>query len=131
MPAARPSRFVAAFEVVLGNELDRRILLELRRAGREVRYEELRKVVREPSPQTFKYAVDRLAKHALLNRRLQPQGERFWTFFSPTRRGLTVADIFHSLASEGTLPADLKADVREDVRRVFSGDTGAPASAPA
>lgn len=111
----------AAFEEVMRQDLDRRILLELLRAEREVRYEELRKAVGETSNQTFKYAIDRLSRHALLARRLVPQGKRHASHLSPTSRGVTIATVLKSLGSDLAVPPDLPAEVLVTIRQVFLG----------
>ena len=114
-------RFVVAFEETLRNDLDRRILIKLLEADREVRYEELRKAVEEKSSQTFKYAIDRLMRHAAMNRRLEEQGDRYLTHFSPTPRGKQIALILVNLGQRGSLPPDIPIQVKKDVQRVFLG----------
>jgi DNA-binding HxlR family transcriptional regulator len=117
------ARFVAAFSSVLAHDLDRRALLCLLRASHELRYEELRRAAREPSPQLFKYAVDRLITHALVNRRLVPQGKRFQSHFSPSARGLAIARVLEGLVRSGRLPQRLPPEVLADVRLVLEGAT--------
>lgn len=114
-------RFAKAFGAVLGEELDRRILIQLHEAGREVRYEELRKAVGEPSSQTFKYAFDRLMRHALLDRRLEERGERYHSHLSPTARGRMIAQILVSLGKRGELPSEIPAEYRDGIQKVFLG----------
>src|SRR6266850_1796028 len=115
------ARFIAAFSSVLAHDLDRRALLTLLSSGRELRYEELRRAAGEPSPQLFNYAVDRLVTHALVNRRMVPQGKRFQSHFSPSARGLAIARILEGLVRSGRLPAKLPAEVLSDVRLVLAG----------
>ena len=124
------ARFVAAFSSVLAHDLDRCALLCLLRAERELRYEELRRAASEPSPQLFNYAIERLVAHALVNRRLVPQGKRFQSRISPSSRGLTIAKVFEDLVESGRLPRELPAETRDDIRFVLSG-RAAPAAAPA
>lgn len=124
------ARFIAAFSSVLAHDLDRRSLLCLLRAGRELRYEELRRAAGEPSPQLFNYAVDRLVTHGLVNRRLVPQGKRFQSHFSPSARGLAIARVLEGLVLSGRLPARLPKDVIADVRLVLSGGSPPTAAGP-
>ena len=119
--AAGPSQdFLVAFKVVLSHDLDRRILLELAGVERELRYEELRKAVHEDSKQTFQYAIHRLLDVVLLNRRLEPQGERYQSFLSPSPRAVLMAKILRSLGSKGRLPDSLPANVREQIQSYFA-----------
>lgn len=112
--------FLAAFKVVLTHDLDRRILLELSGVERELRYEELRRTVREDSKQTFQYAVARLLDAALLNRRLEDQGARYQSFLSPTPRALLISKILASLGSRGRLPDSLPSIVRAQIQSFFA-----------
>lgn len=117
--------FLEAFNAVLGHEIDRAILVELRRAGRELGHEELRRRVGSPHSQTFQYALDRMMDHALVGRRLEPWGERYRSHLSPTSRGTAVARVLDGLASRGAVPEDLLDEVGEELRRAFVG--GSPA----
>lgn len=116
------ARFGVAFEETLSHDLDRRILIKLLHADREVRYEELRKAVGEDSKQTFKYAVDRLMQRAVVGRRLEEQGERYQSYFSLTPRGKTIAVILLSLGERGSIPETVPVQVRKAVQGVFLGE---------
>lgn len=118
-------RFREAFKSVLGHELDRSLLVELLGAEREVRYEELRRSVGKPHSQVFQRSVDRLMDHALVQRRLEPQGERYESHLSLTSRGKQVAEVLEGLGNNGSLPRDLPEGLRADVQQAFLG--GAPA----
>lgn len=118
-------RFREAFESVLGHELDRSLLVELLEADREVRYEELRRRVGAPHSQTFQRAVDRLTDHALVQRRFQPQGERYESHLSLTSRGMQIAGVLEGLGNTGSLPRDLPEGLRADVQQAFLGDARA------
>lgn len=101
MSEARGSAFREALESSLGHPLDRRILLTLHDAERDVRYEELRRAVstadRKVSPQAFKLAVNRLSACAALNRRLEPLGEnKYASHLSLTKQGSMVADLLRT-----------------------------------
>src|SRR6266571_3236988 len=115
------ARFAAAFASVLAHDLDRRALLCLLAAARELRYEELRRAAAEDSHQLFNYSVERLVTHGLVNRRLIPQGKRFQSHFSPSARGLAVAQVLDGIVRAGKLPAKLPSDLLADVRRVLAG----------
>lgn len=112
--------FLAAFKVVLSHDLDRKILLELTDVDRELRYEELRRAVHEDSKQTFQYAITRLLDVVLLNRRLEPQGERYQSFLSPTPRAILISKVLLSLGSKGRLPETLPANLREQIQAYFA-----------
>ncbi len=125
------ARFARAFEAVLGNGLDRRALLALFKAGRELRYEELRRAIGEGSPQTFSYSVERLTHHALVRRRLEREGrqKRYKSYLSPSSRGEDVARILDTLGSQGRLPAHLPASTRRAVQMVFVGTSATQVAA--
>jgi len=125
------SRFARAFNEVLSYDLDRRLLLALRSAGQELRYEELRRRVAEPAPEAFSRAVERLSKAALVKRRLaRLEGQRrYGTWLSPSSRGLMVAAILDGLSSKGRIPTDLSEEVRTAVMEVFRGRTAQEAPA--
>lgn len=112
--------FVAAFRMVLTHDLDRRVLLELAGAQRELRYEELRKAVHEESKQLYQYAISRLMDGVLVNRRLVEAGERYQTHLSPTPRGILVFKILHSLGEKGQLPDKLPGQLREQIQSFFA-----------
>lgn len=115
--------FLDAFECILTQPLDRRLLLQLYIAKRELRYEELRKAAASPHKQSFSIALDRMLSHLLINRRYVPQGQKYQTFLSPTPRGRLVAKITHHLSVNGSLPDDLSPRVRKLTQRVFSGES--------
>jgi DNA-binding HxlR family transcriptional regulator len=125
------SRFARAFNDVLSHDLDRRLLLELRSAGRELRYEELRRRVGGPAPEAFSRAVERLSKAALVKRRLArlEAQRRYGSWLSPSSRGLVVAMILHGLSSSGTIPTSLSKEIRTAVLEVFRGRTATEAPA--
>lgn len=106
--------------MVLAHDTDRRMLLELAGAERELRYEELRKAVHEESKQLYEYAVNRLIEHVLVNRRLEEAGERYRSYLSPTARGMLVAKILRSLGRRGSLPDELPAKLQAQVRAFFA-----------
>jgi len=112
--------FVKALGSVMAHELDRRALLGLHAANREMRWEELRRTVGEKSPQLFAYAMERLMSNALVNRRLRPQGKRYKSILSTSGRGALIAAILESLSRSGRLPSELPEDVAEDVRAFFA-----------
>lgn len=114
--------FCDAFECVLTQPLDRRMLLTVYRSGRELRYEELRKSVGSPHKQSFADALDRLLSQILVIRRYVPKGQRYQTLVSPTPRGTVIAKITFHLSREGSLPDDLPPRLSDLVKRVFSGD---------
>lgn len=118
--AGTGQEFIAAFRMVLAHDTDRRMLLELAGAGREIRYEELRKAVHEDSKQLYQYAVDRLIDHVLINRRLEEAGERYRSYLSPTPRGMLVAKILRSLGRRGSLPEELPDQLQAQVREFFA-----------
>lgn len=47
----------------------------------------------------FQRALDRLTDHALVQRRLQPQGERYETQLTLTSRGSQVAEVLEGLGT--------------------------------
>ena len=110
-----------AFRGVVIHDLDRAILLELCSAGKEVRYEDMRRRVGESSPEAFSRAVERLSGHALVKRRLERlRGqERYGSWLSPSPRGTTIASVLEGLASTGRIPSTLPAEVREQVKAIF------------
>lgn len=114
-------RFIEAFSSVLAHDLDRRALLEMLHANREVRYAELRRATGERSAQLFDYAVERLIAHALVNRRLVYRGRRFQSHLSPSGRGLAIAKVLDGLVRTGRLPRNLPAEMLGDVRLVLLG----------
>lgn len=115
------SRFAFAFEKVLSKDLDRGILVSLHEAGKELRYEELRRVLGSPHPQKFQDSLDRLMRLACLARRLEPVKEYHRAYYRPTSRGHEIASIFIQLAQEGGFPTDLKPDHLNDAKRVLLG----------
>lgn len=117
------SGFAICFAKVLSKELDRGILVSLHEAKKELRYEELRRVLGSPHPQTFQDALDRLLQHACLARRLEPVNEYHRAYYRPTRRGYEIASVLIQLAQEGGFPEDLKPTCLEDVKRVLLGST--------
>ncbi len=125
-----PSSYLTeAFREVVARDLDRRMVLALWTAGRELRYEELRRRVGNPAPQAFGRAVERLSRHALINRRLQrlPRKRAFGSFLSPSPWGITVAKVLDELATKGRLPPGLDADVRVQVKAVFQTESATEA----
>lgn len=115
------SRFAIAFEKVLSKDLDRGILVSLHEAGKELRYEELRRVLGSPHPQTFQDALDRLMRLACVARRLEPVKEYHRAYYRPTSRGYEIASILIRLAQEGGFPEDLKPGHLDDAKRVLLG----------
>lgn len=115
--------FAEAFASVLSQELDRRMLVALCEAKREVRYEELRRTVNEESSEAFKRAFSRLQRHALINRRLIPQGENYESHLSPTVRGLYIASLLVEL-SRSTSDAKVPKEVAEEASAVLLGRKG-------
>lgn len=98
------------------------MLIALQEAGREVRYEELRRSVNSPPSQSFQYALDRLMDRALVNRRLEPWGtERYKTLLSPTPRGTKIARILEGLATHGQIPRDILDELGEELESAFRG----------
>lgn len=122
--------FAEAFASVLGHELDRRMLVALCEARREVRYEELRRTVNETSSQAFKRAFDRLQRHALISRRLVPQGEEnYESHLSPTVRGQYIASLLLEL-SHSTADAKVPREVAAQASAVLLGQKGAKEALP-
>jgi DNA-binding HxlR family transcriptional regulator len=113
------SRLSDSFERVLAHAEDRQVLGYLLKQEGEVRYEVLRRGIREDSPQMFKYCVDRLSKSALVNRRLVERGRRFESHLSLTRAGKEIAGALVSLSERGALPRDLPERDRVELRRTF------------
>lgn len=120
-------RFPQAFQATFANPIDRAILVSLHQVGREVRYEELRRLLGSPPPQTFQYALDRLMGRACVARRLQPHGKAHASFYSPTELGLKVARTWSAMA-EGQEPEGLRKDEREALRNVLLGHVNDAAS---
>jgi DNA-binding HxlR family transcriptional regulator len=117
--------FAEAFASVLRYELDRRMLVALCEAKREVRYEELRRTVNESSSEAFKRAFDRLQRHALISRRLIPQGEEnYESHLSPTVRGQYIASLLVKL-SHSTTDAKVPKEVAAQASAVLLGRKGA------
>lgn len=114
-------RLAQAFEDVLGRDLEKTILIILRQAKRPVRYEELRKAAGETSPETFKRAIERLARSATVARKLEPAGARYQSSLSPTPRGMIIADTLLGLGRNGKFPSGLPPRVAADLRAVFLG----------
>ena len=72
--------------------------------------------------QTFSLSIERLERHALVNRRLVPKGERYASYLSPSNRGSTIAGVWENLAKNSELPRDLPQNVALMMRRVFAGE---------
>ncbi len=108
-----------AFDQVLAHPEDRQALKFLLVADREVRYETLRKGIREDSQQMFKYTVDRLSKTALVKRRLVERGRRYESHLSLTRAGREIAQALVSLSQKGTLPRSLPERDRIELQHAF------------
>lgn len=87
------TRFTLAFEDVLRHRSDRAIILGLHAAGKEIRYEALRRGIGNESPQLFRDAIERLSSIALINRRLVPAGSRYRSFLSTSPAGDRVAEL--------------------------------------
>lgn len=116
------TKFHTVFSRALAQPLDRAILVRLEHEKKEMPYEKLRKAVDEPAPQTFKYAIDRLMRGALVNRRLKRWGRhRFRSFLSPTPTGRVIARVFASLGEKGSLPKDLPRAIRAQISDVLVG----------
>lgn len=114
-------RFMVALESVIEQSLDRRILMRLADADRELRYMELWRLVGQPHKQEFKNSIERLMKHAVLNRRLIERGEKHESHLSPTERGMRIAAVWNG-ALKGALAAKEAQSVQEPVRKVFLGE---------
>lgn len=127
---AATSAFREALSASLEHPLDRRILLTLHDAKREVRYEELRRAVsadeKRVSPQQFKLAMDRLMACASVNRRLQPLGEtKYASWLSLSRQGERVAqvlDFWLTIMEHPTKKVDFPVTVKRDVASVLRGE---------
>lgn len=120
-------RFAVALEGVMEQPLDRRLVLILHRTGHEVRYMELWRAAGQPHKQEFKDSIERLVRHALVNRRLEEQGERYATFLSPSPRGDRVAEILIAASKAvSQLLVKLEPKLAESAGGVFLGET-APA----
>lgn len=112
--------FAAAFAATFPQPIDRAILVALQASEKELRYEELRRLVGNPRPQTFQYAMDRLMAHAMVSRRLEPHGKSNWSHYKPTTRGAKVASIWIDIAY-GRSPTGLSQQENEAVRDVLLG----------
>lgn len=119
--SASSSRFASAFDAVLAKDIDRAILVALRNADRELRYEELRRAVGSPRPQTFQYALDRLMKRACVARRLEPRGAHHASHYRTSSRGAEIATLLIWLAKGGSRPAGIDPDHLGAARRVLLG----------
>ncbi len=108
-----------AFSQVLAHPEDRRALTFLLATDGEVRYEALRKGIREDSQQMFKYSMDRLSKTALIKRRLVERGKRYESHLSLTRAGKEIAEALLSLSQKGTLPRSLPERDRLELQQAF------------
>lgn len=122
-------RFAVALEGVMEQPLDRRVVLILYRTGHEVRYMELWRAAGQPHKQVFKDSIERLVRHALVNRRLEEQGERYATFLSPSPRGNRVAEILlEASKAVSRLLVKVEPKLAESAGGVFLGETAAPSS---
>lgn len=108
-----------AFGQVLAHPEDRQVLTFLLASEGEVRYEALRKGVREDSSQLFKYCVDRLSRTALIKRRLVERGKRYESHLSLTRAGKEIAEALVSLSQKGSLPRSLPERDRLELQHAF------------
>lgn len=125
---ALASPFALAFQETLKNPVERRIFVALFHAGRELRYEELRRAISAEEnvpPQTFKNAVERLSARAAIDRRLEPHGERYLSYLSSTRRGGMIAEVLAELARSGKLPRSPPEPIQRDLGAVFLGEVPA------
>lgn len=128
-----PSPYLTeAFRQVVARPLDRDILAALCASRRELRYEELRRAVKRPSPEAFHRGVERLARHALIRRRLSRISgqKRFGSYLSPSPWGRTVADALEGLATKGRIPARLPPGIREQVQAAFRASASLEAQTP-
>jgi hypothetical protein len=123
------SYLTEAFREVVARDLDRRMLLALCTAGRELRYEELRRRVGNPAPQAFGRAVERLSKHALIMRRLRrlPHQRRFASILTVSSWGTMVGGALDGLAKVGRIPATLPPAVTAQLRAAFDADSATEA----
>jgi DNA-binding HxlR family transcriptional regulator len=113
-------RFRDALEDVLSHRSDRLIVLTLATQEDELRYEALRRIIGEESPQLFKQALGRLGRNALINRRVRQQGRRYMTFLSATKVGLQLGSLLLMWASDEALPPNFPETARRDVQEMFS-----------
>lgn len=120
-------RFAVALEGVMEQPLDRRVVLILHRTGHEVRYMELWRAAGQPHKQEFKDSVERLVRHALVNRRLEEQGERYATHLSVAPRGTRVAEVLIEAGNAvSRLLGRLEPKLADPARDVFLGETQSP-----
>lgn len=112
-------RFALALANVMEHTLDRRLLVMLLDAGREIRYLELHRAVGSPHKQEFAHSVERLTNHALLKRRLVPKGERHESHLSLSARGVVIAGYF----ARPPLPDEFPAEYEESMRKVLRGES--------
>lgn len=113
-------RTQAAFASLLEHELDRRLLVLIHEDGAELRYEKARKRLGEPAKQSFKEAVERLGAHAVINRRLEEHGSRYWSFLSVTERGRNFAKALVGLREKGKIPETIPRMVRDGIQTAFA-----------
>lgn len=118
MSSVKP--FAAAFAATFAQPIDRAILIALQESGKELRYEEMRRLLGGPKPQTFQYALDRLMAHAMVSRRLEPHGKSHWSYYQPTTRGAKVASTWMGIA-DGRTPRGLSKPEIAAVRDVLLG----------
>lgn len=111
--------FREALLEVLRHDADKRILLTLSQAGREMRWEELRRAIGSPAPQTFKDAMDRLMRTVAVNRRLVEEGDRHQSHLSLTPTGRHIATVLVHVSEH--LPESVPVHVRRDAQAVFRG----------
>jgi DNA-binding HxlR family transcriptional regulator len=114
------ARFQDALEDVLRYRSDRSIVLGLSTAGREVRYEALRRGIGNESPQLFRDSVERLSTHALINRRLVPSGRRYSSYLSTTEAGDKVASVLVSFREGRPIPTELRPSERKVLEAIFA-----------
>lgn len=128
MPSSGLTR---AFRIVLAHELDQRVLRALWATGQEVRYESVRRAVREGSPEAFSRCIARLSAHGLLKRRLERERgkARYRSLLSPSPWGLAVAQALEGLGKHGQIPEGLPASVRGQLQRAFMAVGKSPSQA--
>lgn len=116
-----------AFRSVLAHEIDQRVLAELHRAGGELRYEAVRRAVREGSPEAFRRSVDRLSHGGLVKRRLERERgkARYRSLLSPSPWGIAVARALEGLGRRGKIPEALPRSIRAQLQGVFVPAQGA------
>src|SRR5438876_4267082 len=124
--AKMEQRFAVALESVMEQPLDRRVLQVLFRTGHEVRYMELWRAVGQPHKQEFRDSVERLVRHALVNRRLEEQGSRHATHLSPAPRGNRVAEVLIEASNAvNKMLVRVEPRLAESAGGVFLGETAA------